>query len=96
MRIILMILLMLPVAWATLDFDEIDEIQSMELVGGTYTVQFWGLNRVFRVAQRNAVVPCLENAFKSQQRVALKLDIQDGLILDCKLAGNPHPGELRH
>ncbi|HXH29415.1 MAG TPA: hypothetical protein VNJ01_01260 [Bacteriovoracaceae bacterium] len=64
-----------------------DKIQSLNVEKDEVVVTMWSTNRVFRMSKDNHVVPCLENAFKADQRVAMDVNKEAGLILDCKLAG---------
>ncbi len=70
----------------------VDKIQSLNSDNKEVSVTLWGNSRVFRISKDHSLVPCLENAFKSKQKVALDLDNEAGLILDCKMAGTGLPG----
>ena len=70
----------------------VDKIRSFEPGSKFYTVTFHEDNRVFRVQNTNALIPCLENSFKSNRPVTLGIDQRSQQITECKMFGGTHPG----
>lgn len=70
----------------------VDKIRSFEAGSKFYTVTFWEDNRVFRIQNNNALIPCLENSFKSERPVTLGIDKRSQQITECKMFGGTHPG----
>lgn len=70
----------------------VDKIRTFEPGSKFYTVTFWEDNRVFRVQNTNALIPCLENSFKSERPVTLGIDKRSQQITECKMFGGTHPG----
>lgn len=52
----------------------VDKIRSLEIEKGTYTLTLWNNNKVFRLSDKDQVVPCLENADKAKMHVAVTFD----------------------
>ena len=91
MKFLLMVFLSFQVCAATKSV--VEQVHSMSLKNGEYTVTFWGNSRVFRLSENDKVAPCLENAVKAKMNVFVQIDSEKGQIQDCKLASKPLPGE---
>jgi hypothetical protein len=96
MKYLIALFLISSTAFATNDsidkeFDLIDDVKSLDLLGETYTVKFANLNREFKIPRSNSVIPCLENARKSGMQVALHIDKQGKKIENCYLHSTPGP-----
>lgn len=89
--LILFVLLLFPVISFSQYKEVIDEVRTIELVGDTFMITFWGNNRVFNITERNRVIPCLEDAYKAHKKVVLLMDQEAGLIHNCKLFAGELP-----
>ncbi len=69
-----------------------DDVRSFERNGDEITVTFSSHSRVHRLDEKNAMIPCLENAFKAKKPVDVIVNDKDGRVMDCKLAPRMHPG----
>ncbi|HXH73611.1 MAG TPA: hypothetical protein VNJ08_01500 [Bacteriovoracaceae bacterium] len=67
-------------------------VRSLDLHDGKYEITLWTDNRVFRLSENHPQVPCIENAFKANMPVDLKLN-EKGKIVNCRLARLAHPGK---
>lgn len=72
----------------------VDKIKSMKLDGTEYEIQFASNNQVFRLSEKNPVIPCLENSVKAEQLVTIEVDRQAGEIRSCRLTPHRLPGSI--
>jgi hypothetical protein len=73
------------------EFDLIDDVKSLDLLGETYTVKFESFNGEFKIPRSHSIIPCLENARKSGMQVALHIDRENERIENCYLYSTPGP-----
>lgn len=73
------------------EFDLIDDVKSLDLLGDSYSVKFESINREFIIPRSESVIPCLENARKSGMQVALHIDETGKIIEECYLYSTPGP-----
>lgn len=64
---------------------KIDKVRTVEFEGDEATITFWSMNQVFRMPANSKTIPCLENAWKAEQDVALKMAENTNAIKDCRL-----------
>lgn len=75
------------------NIDMIDEVRSLEQdeIMGEIRVTFWGNNKVYQMDESHSAVPCLEEAYKSREQVALSFDQNDRIIVSCRLLNQDMP-----
>jgi hypothetical protein len=65
----------------------IEKVHSIDFHKDEAMVTFWSDNQVYRMPKDDKSLPCLQNAFKGKQEVALGMKKESKVILDCKLYG---------
>lgn len=68
-----------------------DKINSMKWDGESYTVQLNTFQKPIKISGKNAVIPCLENAQRSEMEVLVIIDSDIPMIKSCKLFSQSQP-----
>lgn len=63
--------------------DEVKDIEHDALMGEV-RVSLWGTDKLYRMDESHSAIPCLEEAFKSQEQVALSFDQSEQVIVGCR------------
>ena len=63
----------------------VDQINSLNWDGSGYKVGLNNFQRAIVISGSNEVVPCLENAYKSQMQVLVEIDSDIPMIKSCAL-----------
>lgn len=64
---------------------KIEKVRSVDYGPEEATVTFWGTNQVYRLPLNDKVMPCLDNGWKSELEVALKMKGDSDAIVGCRL-----------
>lgn len=63
----------------------VDKVKALKWDGESYRVTLTNFQREIKISGKNAMVPCLENAFKSNMEVLLVIDSDIPIVKSCKL-----------
>jgi len=63
----------------------VDQVNSLNWDGSGYKVQLNNFQRLIVISRSNELVPCLENAYKSQMKVLIEIDSDIPMIKSCAL-----------
>lgn len=90
MRWILLLLFSIT-AFATSTKPIVDKIEKMIWDGKDYTITFINFPKKVVISGSNQVVPCLENAVKSEMEVLITIDSDIPMVKSCKLYSSSAP-----
>jgi len=82
-------------AFAKTEMKMVDKIKKMEWDGESYNVTFNNYQKEILISGKNQVVPCLENAVKSQMEILITIDSDIPIIESCKLYAGTAPVDLK-
>jgi hypothetical protein len=86
MKLFLFLLLIISsFTWAQDDVIRVEKVHSIDYKDNEATVTFWDTNQVYRLPSNAKVMPCIDNAFKAEMEVALKMKKDAPAIEDCRL-----------
>jgi hypothetical protein len=85
MKTIVLFLAVSLSAWAQESSTKVDQVRSFQIKSDTATVTFWGSNQVYRIPGNSRLIPCLENAWKTDKEVLLMFNKDANVLMGCKL-----------
>ncbi len=69
----------------------VDRIKHMKWDGESYTLTLTNYYKPITISEKNPVVPCLENAVKSNMEILITVDSDIPMISSCKLYSGSAP-----